>query len=70
MALQDPIGDMQKRAVDAWMEAIAVRQWLEWFWREADFGPADGDVRQMLEDQYEKETGRTIPQNWKNDTGE
>ena len=39
--------------------------WLLWFFQRADFGPADGDVRQMLVDQYEKETGNTVPQDYK-----
>lgn len=43
----------------------AERQWLEWFFVNADFGPADGDVRQMLQEQYEKKTGQTIPPNYR-----
>ena len=43
----------------------AEYDWLLWFFQRADFGPADGDVRIMLEDQYEKETGRTIPSAYK-----
>lgn len=31
--------------------------WLEFFHAEADFGPADGDVRDSILDAWEKETG-------------
>jgi hypothetical protein len=70
MALQDPEGTIQKRHVEKWLEAIAERSYLDWFFQKADFGPADGDVRQMMQDQYEKETGRTVPLNYKQETDE
>lgn len=35
--------------------------WLEWFYANADFGPADDDVRDDLMDQFERETGLTLP---------
>lgn len=65
VALQDPIGEAYQRARDAWVDALMERKWLIWFFQRADFGPADGDVRQMLQDQYEKETGLTIPKNYR-----
>jgi hypothetical protein len=45
----------------------AEYDWLLWFFQNADFGPADGDVRQLLEDAYEKETGNTIPKNYRSE---
>jgi len=65
MALQDPIGEMQKRAMDGWLEAIAERKYLEWFFNKADFGEVSDDVRQIMEEQYTKETGRIIPLTFK-----
>lgn len=35
--------------------------WLEWFHQEADFGPADDDVRHMPMSAYEEETGKDCP---------
>ena len=36
-------------------------EWLDFFYYHADFGPADGDVREILMDQYEGETGKACP---------
>lgn len=32
--------------------------YLRWFYQEADFGPADSDVRYYLNEQYVKEGGK------------
>jgi hypothetical protein len=37
------------------------QQWLEWFYQEADFGPADSDVRYYLKKQFMEETGFEMP---------
>ena len=34
---------------------------LLWFFENADFGPADCDVRNIMYEQYEKETGKIPP---------
>ncbi len=39
--------------------------WLKWFTVNADFGPADGDVRKIMMEEYEKETGNTVPEEWR-----
>ena len=70
MALQDPAGEENKRATAVWLESIAERKYLLWFFQQSDFGPADGEVREMLEAQYEKVTGCTVPQKLRYDTGE
>ena len=36
-------------------------EYLKWFWENADFGPADDDVRMMLNEDFERETGRSLP---------
>ena len=37
--------------------------WLEWLWfhENADFGTADGDVRHIMMENYEEETGNVCP---------
>lgn len=35
--------------------------WLEWFYTNADFGPAHSDVVQMMREEYEVKTGRKVP---------
>ena len=39
--------------------------WLVWFAHAADFGPAHEDVYNNLIEQYETETGNTVPEGWK-----
>ena len=43
---------------------LAEVEWLRWFYSNADFGPADGDVRQILKDQFMKETGKELPEGY------
>lgn len=42
-------------------DAEIISFWFAWFYRNSDFGPADGDVRSYLADQFEDETGLTLP---------
>lgn len=42
-------------------------EYLYWFYQNADFGPADGDVRYFLDQRYEKETGRLIPPSYRHE---
>jgi hypothetical protein len=56
-------GDYRKEMA----EAEAELEYLRWFKQHADFGPADGDVHQMLDDQYEANTGNQVPKNWRNE---
>ena len=39
-------------------------QYLSWFRINADFGPADGDVKYTMNGQYEDETGKKVPKGW------
>ena len=39
-------------------------KFLKWFYSYADFGPADGGVRDMLKDQFEEETGLSVPEGY------
>lgn len=39
----------------------AELHYLRWFKEAADFGPADGDVHDIMDTQYTKETGKPVP---------
>jgi hypothetical protein len=43
---------------------------LVWFAQYADFGPADGDVRDGMREEYERQTGRKVPRGWRGDEDE
>lgn len=47
---------------DEKQEAFAF---LEWFFLNADFGPADDDVKYMMQEQYEEETGLKVPEEYR-----
>lgn len=42
-------------------EQATELEFLQWFYANADFGPADGDVRRILNDQFRRSTGKEIP---------
>ena len=39
-------------------------EYLRWFRINADFGPADGDVKDILDNEFMDETGKNIPDGW------
>jgi hypothetical protein len=39
-------------------------EYLRWFKVNADFGPADSDVHQIMDEQYTKDTGKPVPKDW------
>lgn len=39
-------------------------EWLQWFYFEADFGPADGDVRDFIKQQFTRQTGKELPEGY------
>jgi hypothetical protein len=47
------------------MEEATELEYLKWFFINADFGPADGDEKMYMESQFEKETGKKVPANYK-----
>lgn len=47
---------MRKRATEL--------EYLKWFRCEADFGPADGDVKQFMDERFMEETGKNLPEGW------
>jgi hypothetical protein len=42
-------------------ETATPIEFLEWFYINADFGPADSDVRHYLKQQFMKSTGKNLP---------
>lgn len=40
-------------------------EYLKWFYMNAEFGPAHGDVMYGLNDAFEAETGKKIPPEYK-----
>ena len=42
-------------------EQATYAEWLEWFYCNADFGPAHEDVMIGMFDDFEAETGKKIP---------
>ena len=46
------------------IEEATELEWLEWFFYNADFGPADTDVRIIMEERFEAEIGKLVPLNW------
>ena len=44
--------------------------YLAWFKQNADFGPADLDVHELLDWRYERETGKKVPEGWKEEEEE
>ena len=39
-------------------------EYLRWFRINADFGPADSDVKDILNNEFMEETGKNIPEGW------
>lgn len=39
--------------------------YAKWFFQNADFGPYSKDVRLFMEKQFERETGKSAPPDWR-----
>ncbi|CAB4212810.1 hypothetical protein UFOVP1444_32 [uncultured Caudovirales phage] len=46
-------------------EEATELEYLKWFKINADFGPADGDVQYIMNENFESETGKRVPKNWR-----
>ena len=42
-------------------ERATELEWLQWFYIEADFGPADSDVQDWMKVQFMDETKKNLP---------
>lgn len=51
-------------------EEATELEYLKWFRCEADFGPADEDVKYRMDKAFEKETGKRVPSGWRHDDDE
>lgn len=49
------------------MERATELEYLRWWYYEADFGPADGDVRYSMDQQFREETGKELPVGYDDD---
>lgn len=45
-------------------ERATAFEFLEWFYENADFGPADEDVREFMKRNFKKKTGKEIPEEY------
>jgi hypothetical protein len=59
----DALGDrgMRFSTKGVKMEEATELEYLRWFYQNADFGPADEDVRQYLRDAFVEDAGKQIP---------
>ncbi|MDO7847673.1 hypothetical protein Q5H92_14990 [Hymenobacter sp. M29] len=39
-------------------------EYLKFFFREADFGPADSDIRDLINERFEDTTGKDLPEGY------
>jgi hypothetical protein len=46
------------------MERASELEYLKWFRCNADFGPADGDVVDSMNERFMDETGKNLPDGW------
>lgn len=46
-------------------KTAAELHYLVWMRQEMDFGPAHGDVVDIMHERYEKETGQKVPEDWR-----
>lgn len=45
-------------------ERATELEYLQWFRINADFGPADGDVKQLMNEEFMNVTGKNLPEGW------
>jgi hypothetical protein len=45
-------------------ERASNLEYLEWFRRNADFGPAHSDVVDSMKERFMEETGKNLPEGW------
>lgn len=45
-------------------EEAEPAEWFLWFWENADFGPAHGDVMDFYEEAFFRETGKKVPKEY------
>jgi hypothetical protein len=48
-------------------ERATELEYLQWFFANADFGPADGDVRDYMDEDFKDETGKDLPEGYEDE---
>lgn len=43
------------------VEKATELEFLRWFYDEADFGPADSEVRDIMKQNFRRQTGKQLP---------
>jgi hypothetical protein len=46
------------------LERATELEYLRWFRINADFGPADSDVQDIMNEKFINESGKNIPEGW------
>lgn len=46
------------------MERATELEYLKWFFQEADFGPADSEVRDIMNEDFMNNTGKNLPEGY------
>lgn len=49
------------------MKRASELEYLRYFFEQADFGPADGDVRFLIAEQFTKKTGKKLPKGYEHE---
>lgn len=52
------------------MKKATELQWLKWFYENADFGPAHGDVMDCLQEEFKEQTKKEVPDGYRYDEDE
>lgn len=50
------------------MQRATELDYLKWFRINADFGPADSDVKDSMDQQFMEETNLSLPEGWNFDS--
>lgn len=62
-----PQRPLRKRKIDFMKqkrERATTLEYLEWFKLNADFGPADSDVHDAMDQRFMAQTGKNLPEGW------
>jgi len=46
------------------MNKATELEFLKWFYCNADFGPADSDVRTIMAENFQEKTGKLLPEGY------
>jgi len=49
------------------MEKATELEYLQWFYANADFGPADSDVRDIMNQEFVQDTEKELPEGYEDE---